>query len=191
VKSKDPVDKDQMLISEVKKGALSAQRRLYEKYYQLGMKICLRYSSDCESAKEMLNDGYLKVFQSIKRFDSNRKFQPWFSKIITNTAIDYCRRKIGETLYVESTEQIEIPATIIDDMNANDLVQCIQELNDPYRLVFNLYEIEGFNHNEISNRLGITPSSSRSILSRSKRMLKQKIDVITKENKTKNWLVAD
>ncbi len=190
MKSNIPIDEDRILINEVKKGAALAQRKLYEKYYRLGMKICLRYSSDIESAKEILNDGYVKVFRSINRFESNRKFEPWFSKIITNTAIDYCRRKIGEMLYVESSEQIEIEATVIDEMNANDLLRCIQDLSNPYRLVFNLYEIEGFNHTEISNRLGITPSSSRSILSRAKRMLKQKINVFTKENK-ENWLIAD
>ncbi len=190
MKSKIPIDEDRILINEVKKGASLAQRRLYEKYYRLGMKICLRYSSDIESAKEVLNDGYVKVFRSINHFDTSRKFQPWFSKIITNTAIDCCRRKMGEILFVESNEPIEIEATVIEEMNANDLLHCIQELSDPYRLVFNLYEIEGFNHTEISRKLEITPSSSRSILSRAKKMLKQRINVFTKENK-EHWLIAD
>jgi len=124
----------------------------------------------------MLNDGFLKVFDHIDQFDNKLPFLPWFRKIIVNAAIDHY--KSNRTYYAhKDSYSVEVEITDPQNLNecdVNDLMNLLNELPEMYRLVFNLYEIEGYSHQEISDALRIGVSTSRSNLTRAKKLLRLK-----------------
>lgn len=137
------------------------------------MSITLRFSSGREDAREILNDGFYKVFKHIERYDKERPFKIWLRKIMVNAAIDHQRRhKIKfetvdiDEIQVEDYSQVMVPGEI-------DALPLLQRLSPQYRIVFNLYVFEGFKHDEIAEQLGISSSTSRSNLLRAKGQLKK------------------
>ena len=149
---------------------------LYEKYYAYGIGICYRYAYNKEEAIEILNDSFLRVFYNIESFKPEQPFKPWFKKIIVNRAIDYYRKymKHHDAQSLDE-EEVQIHETsTVDELELQDLMNLLNELPERYRLVFNLYEVEGYSHQEISEKLGIGESTSRSDLSRAKQLLRRK-----------------
>jgi RNA polymerase sigma-70 factor (ECF subfamily) len=149
---------------------------LYEKYYAYGIGICYRYACNKEEAVEILNDSFMKVFDNIDKFDENQPFRPWFRKIIINRAIDYYRAnmKHNNTDSLDD-EAVEIHETAtVDELELKELMDLLNGLPEMYRLIFNLYEMEGYTHQEISEKLGISESTSRADLSRAKQILRKK-----------------
>ncbi len=151
-----------------------AQEVLYRNYYGYAMGICLRFADSKEDAQELLNDSFLKVFHNINIFNQNKNFRAWLRQIIINTAIDAYRAKKKSLLTENLSEntKADFHEDILDFLSAKELLQTINELPDIYRLVFNLYEIEGYSHWEIGKTLNISTSTSRSYLSRAKERLK-------------------
>ena len=154
-----------------------AQEKLYKHYYGFAMSIALRYCSSRENAKEVLNDSFLKVFLNIDNYNPDKNFEAWLKRIIVNTAIDRYRKEYKynneipkENIYADSFEE-----NIINNINAEDIIKIIQKLPESYRIVFNLYELEGYTHDEIAKELDINESTSRSILSRAKKKLRHLI----------------
>lgn len=143
------------------------------------MRICLRYAYTKTDASEILNDSFLKVFKNIKKYDEQRDFMPWLQTIIVNTAIDYYRKnaKYKPTLEIEEAENEVIEAGLVDDLEFNDIKKLLDELPEQYRLVFNLYEIEGYTHKEIGQKLQIDESTSRSYLTRAKKKLRKLVEI--------------
>lgn len=157
---------------------------LYELYYAYGIGICYRYAYSREDALEILNDSFMKVFENIGHFDPARPFKPWFRKIIIHKAIDYYRvnlRKVKtdtleeEDVQVYHTEQV-------DQLEMEDLKKLLDHLSELQRMVFNLYEIEGYTHDEIAGMLGISSGTSRSYLTRAKERLRGKYQALYKGN---------
>ena len=149
---------------------------LYEKYYAYGIGICYRYAFNKDEAVEILNDSFMKVFDNIDKFDENQPFRPWFRKIIINRAIDYYRAnmKHNNTDSLDD-EAVEIHETAtVDELELKELMDLLNGLPEMYRLIFNLYEMEGYTHKEISEKLGISESTSRADLSRAKQILRMK-----------------
>jgi RNA polymerase sigma-70 factor (ECF subfamily) len=149
---------------------------LYEKYYAYGIGICYRYAFNKDEAVEILNDSFMKVFDNIDKFDENQPFRPWFRKIIINRAIDYYRAnmKHNNTDSLDD-EAVEIHETAtVDELELKELMDLLNGLPEMYRLIFNLYEMEGYTHQEISEKLGISESTSRADLSRAKQILRKK-----------------
>jgi len=171
------------LVSEIEpkiikgcvKGDMKYQEMLYKKFYAYGMSITLRYTKSREEAIEVLNDSFLKVFENINKFDLNRSFKSWFRQITVNTSIDQYRKskKLIQTNDIEDHEKDLHDPDRIEDMEVEDLLNLLYSLPDHYRLIFNLYEIEGFDHNEIAEKLGISDSTSRANLSRAKKLLRE------------------
>jgi len=159
-----------------------AQEIIYKHFFSYAMSIALRYSKNQEDAIEVLNDGFLKVFIQIKKFKINANFKAWLRTIIINTSIDKYRIKLKNAhIYLEEENQINqaiSTSNILDHYNAEEIINTIQKLPEAYRFTFNLYEIEGYSHKEISKQLGINESKSRTYLSRSKKLLRQ----LLKEN---------
>lgn len=139
------------------------------------MGVGLRYLSDRNDALEVVNDAFIKVFNSIKHFENEKLFKPWLRKIIVNTAIDR-RRKDMKLLYQTDLEQAEhvsgLPAAL-ESLNAADILKLLNGLPDAQRMVFNMYEIDGYSHEEIGQTLGIPASSSRVNLTRAKEKLRR------------------
>jgi RNA polymerase sigma-70 factor (ECF subfamily) len=148
--------------------------------------VCLQYSNDSEEAKDILQEGFIKVFRNLKQFKGKGSFEGWIRKIFINTALERFRGKVN---LIPVEEPIEIPTAnlsdkIISELSAHDLLQMIQELSPQYRLVFNLYAIEGYTHVEISKKLKISVGTSKSNLSRARAILQEKV----KTRKPSSWM---
>ncbi len=163
------------LIAGCRRMEESSQIGLYRHYYSYGMSICLRYARDRESALEMLNDGFLKVFLKIEQYDSDYPFRPWLRKVLVNASIDYYRKyyqdKTEDYKYIEK----EMPAynEALDRLEYDDLMKILHLLPPAYRLVFNLYVVEGLPHADIADRLGISIGASKSNLAKARRKIKE------------------
>jgi len=169
----NPTEVDR-LIEGCRKGRLKDQEGLYKHFYGYVMGICLRYAKSRDEASEVLNDAFLKVFNKIAMYDNTKLFKAWLRRIVVNTAIDYYRRehKYDNHVPIEKASREENDFDAIDQLNAEDILKLLQELPPQYRLVFNLYEIEGYSHEEIGEILKIPVGTSKSHLSRAKQRLK-------------------
>jgi len=164
----------------------SSQELLYRQFYGYAMSIALRYAQNKEEAVEILNDGFLKIFQHIKEFDTNRPFKSWLAKIMVNTAIDHLRskKKISFTEDITQVYDLGVDDTALDKLSYEELLILVQTLPPAYRTVFNLYIMEGFQHQEIAERLGISEGTSKSNLFKAKKILKEKIEKAITYNNT-------
>jgi len=153
-----------------------AQEALYKAYYAQMLRICYRYLKTKDLAQEALNAGFLKVFQNIKTFDSQKgDLGAWICTIMIRTAIDKNRRelKFFTTSYDDQdTDEYFIDPHILSKLYAEDLLKNIQQLPDATRVIFNLSVIDGYTHKEISNQLQITESTSRWHLAEAKKKLR-------------------
>lgn len=167
-----------LLIQDcLKKNNSQAQERLYKHYYGYAMAISMRYTKSREEAAEILNDSFLKVFQKLELYDGKSLFRAWLNKIVLNTAIDNFRRT---KIYKENREDFKLAQfhettdfSVFDHLSADEILALLQRLPDHYRIVFNLYEIEGLTHEEISKQLNIPLGTSKSSLSRAKLKLRE------------------
>ncbi|MBE9467968.1 MAG: sigma-70 family RNA polymerase sigma factor [Bacteroidetes bacterium] len=165
-----------MLLKDCSLGKECAQEYLYKQYYGYGMSISMRYSSSTENAVEILNDSFIKIFNSLKKNNIHENFKAWIRRIIINTAVDHYRKnkKYYENINFNA-DNYDVPDSGIDDLCAEDLIKIFNEIPSIQRLTFNLFEIEGYSHEEISKKLGISEGTSRSNLSRAKSKLRQLI----------------
>ncbi len=165
---------DKELIKGCCKGNLRFQELLYRRFYAFAMSVCLRYATSRDDALEILNDGFMKVFENISKHDQERPFKSWFRKILVNTALD--RFRAGKRFRVSTVnEEVEVAGEpeLSRWMEAEEILSLLSGLPDLYRLIFNLYEVEGYSHDEIAGMLDIAPGTSRSNLSRAKTMLRK------------------
>lgn len=169
----------QQLIDECKKGNRLAQKELYDKYARKMMGVCLRYVSDRETARDLLQDGFVKVFTSLDTYTGSGVFDAWIRKIFVNGALEYLRR--GDVLreasdwdsIAEPVESFSVSA--VSELSAADLMKLIQELPAGFRTVFNLFAIEGYSHREIAEMMHITESTSRSQYTRARQLLQKRV----------------
>jgi RNA polymerase sigma factor (sigma-70 family) len=173
-------DKILSLIDGCKKQQRESQRMLYEHFYSFSMRICLRYSYVEEEAIEIMNDGFMKVFHNLDKFDQRLSFRGWLKRIMINTAIDYFRKnkkyqknKSIDEYNNEGNDIAQFEDSVISKMSYNELIGMVQQLSPAYRTVFNLYVIDGYNHKEIAEKLNISEGSSKSNLSKARERLRQ------------------
>ncbi|GAA4907312.1 RNA polymerase sigma factor [Mucilaginibacter defluvii] len=168
------------LISQCKKGSLKYQELLYKQFYGYAMGVSLRYSINRDDALEVVNDAFIKVFNAIHTYNDDKPFKAWLRTVVVNTAIDQRRKGLK---FMANTDIDEAPpigqgATVIGKMNAQDILNLLNLLPEIQSTIFNLYEIDGYNHDEISKMLDIPVSSSRVYLSRAKEKLRK---ILSKE----------
>ncbi|WP_201747984.1 RNA polymerase sigma factor [Chitinophaga vietnamensis] len=165
------------LIAGCRKKQRGSQETLYRIFFGYAMSICLRYVQQKEEAVEIMNDGFLKIFQHIHSFDTSRPFKSWLAKIMVNTAIDYLRskKKVQFADDIDHVHEIAVDEHIVEKLSYDELLQLVQTLPPAYRTVFNLYVMEGFQHHEIAQTLGISEGTSKSNLFKAKKILKEKI----------------
>ena len=138
------------------------------------MAICLRFARSRESALEMLNDGFLKVFLKIDQYDPDYSFRPWLRKILVNSAIDHYR-KYEQKPTEENWLPEQYPSTYndaLDQLEFDDLLLIMQKLPPAYRMVFNLYVVEGLAHADIAEQLNISIGASKSNLAKARMKIK-------------------
>ncbi len=166
---------EQELIDRCRKEDSKAQEMLYKRFYAYAMAICVRYCINRDDALEAVNDAFIKLFKTIKTFEHNRLIKPWFRQIVVNSAIDNRRKNLkhANVLDIETaTEPIKNPE-IISKISAQEILGLLKELPEMHRVVFNLYEIDGYTHEEIADILEMPSSSSRVYLSRAKERLRK------------------
>lgn len=173
-----------LILQGCKHGHSSSQEALYRAYYALCMGICMRYSKNKDDAMEVLQDGYVKVFEHIKDFRMPEKpgillpsFVSWIKKIMVYTAIDSYRSGI-KRIQTRSMEDSEYriagtASNALDRMAYDELIGIIQRLSPGYRSVFNLHVLDGFSHEEIADMLGISVGTSKSNLSKARENLRK------------------
>ncbi|MFC4871208.1 RNA polymerase sigma factor [Negadavirga shengliensis] len=165
------------LIQEAKNGDPRSLERLYKHFYGYAMSIALRYSGNREEACEIVNDSFMKVFDNIEQFSVGNSFKGWFRKILINTSVDYYRKnfKYNSTLDIEKATAETYDPNVIDELSQKDILYLLGQLPEVLRIIFNMYEIEGYKHDEISERLGIPSSTCRTYLARAKEKLREKV----------------
>src|SRR5690554_856034 len=153
----------------------SAQKKLYELFSPKMYFVCLRYARHDMKAQDILQDGFIKVFDNLRQYNFKGSFEGWIRKIIVNTALNYCRKtsyKI-ENIGIEEYQDIVVSSKAISKLSEQELLTAIRQLPDGYQLVFNLYVIEGYSHKEIGEKLDISESTSRSQLSKSRKFMQK------------------
>ena len=165
---------DKELIETCLKDNPKAQKMLYDTYSSVLFGICLRYSKNEEEAQDILQDSFIKIFTKLDTYQFTGSFEGWLKRIVTNTSIEYYRKKIT----MEHLEEIGFnPYLAIDSdrgLEVEELLKMIQELPEGYRMVFNMYAIDGYTHSEIATKLNISEGTSKSQLSRARAYLQRK-----------------
>ena len=165
----------QELINGCKKKDRKSQKGLYQFFYSYSMKMCIRYAKDKDEALELVNDGFMRVFMNIDRYDHDRPFKPWLSTIMINTSIDHYRKQIKKIAMEElnARHDLEDKESILSRIHYEDLIKLVQKLSVAYRTVFNLFAIDGYTHEEIASMLSITVGTSKSNLFKAREQLKK------------------
>ncbi len=151
-----------------------AQRKLYEDNYSMLLPVCIRYANNEDDAMDILHDGFIKIFRNMSKYKAGTSLNSWMKRILINTAIDYYRKKKRrrtENLETAYTVQSNDPDAI-SQISAKEILAALQMLTPAYRMVFNLYVIEGYSHKEVAKQLNITESTSRSNLVKARTKLK-------------------
>jgi RNA polymerase sigma factor (sigma-70 family) len=172
------------LIRQCKSGSLKYQEMLYKQFYGYAMGIGLRYSLNRDDALEVVNDAFIKAFNSMGSYNIDKPFKAWLRTIVVNTAIDRRRKDLKFQLNIELNNAVTVSGnvSIIDSLNAQDILNLMKELPPIQLTIFNLYEIDGYNHDEIARMLSIPASSSRVYLSRAKEKLRKMISTETQSH---------
>jgi len=167
---------DLELITGSLKGKLYFREALYKRYFSYAMSVAVRYTASRNEAMEIVNDSFMKVLERLDTYDTSKPFKTWYVRIIVNTAIDGYRKKSKEKYLMNADMDFDDEGKepeIETELSANDILALFSYLPDIYKLTFNLYEIEGYDHKEIGRILGISSSTSRSYLTRAKKLLRQ------------------
>ena len=162
------------LIENCIKGERKSQKQLYDLFAPKMFSICLRYSKNQMDAEDILQEGFVKLYNNLHRFRGEGSFEGWVRRIFVNTAIEHIRRKNLNTTVGEGLENTIADKyhNALDNLYKKDIINSSLTLSEGYRTVFNLYAVEGFSHKEIALKLGITESTSKSQFSRAKAILR-------------------
>ena len=163
------------LIKGCLEGVPAAQKRLYALYSGKMYGLCLRYVKDSMEAEDVLITSFTKVFDKIRQFKGEGSFEGWIRRIVVNEALSFLRR--NRSMYLETdlerADREPDYQALNDHLEAADLLRIIQELPTGYRIVFNLYAVDGYSHKEIADQLGISENTSKSQLSRARTYLQR------------------
>lgn len=173
------------LINDCQKNDRKAQEQLYRLYSPKLFSVCLKYSRNYTEAQDNLQDGFLIIFKKIEQYSFKGSFDGWLKRVMINHVLQQYRQETFLSLVKEDVpddDEIEIDD---EDISLEYLLKIIQELPNQYRLVFNLYVLDGYSHQEIAEMLTINLGTSKSNLARAKMILREKIELFkNKEFKT-------
>lgn len=165
------------IIEGCRKGDQRCQEKLYQLIAPRIYGVCLQYAENTDDARDIMQEGFIRVYRNLEQFSGKGSFTGWVRKIMINTALERYRSQI--TLY--SLDEKSVLADeylyddIVDNITADEMMNIIRSLSPKYRIVFNLHAIEGYNHKEIAKMLGITEGTSKSNLSRARAILQEKM----------------
>jgi RNA polymerase sigma factor (sigma-70 family) len=171
------VSDEQTLIHDCLSGNPDSQRKLFERYYPILMSICRRYASNTDEAKDLLQEGFIKIFDNIHKFRGESSFKTWITRIVINNAINHLNKE-KKKLFTPLDDNFDTQDES-DDLEDSipfepELVlTLIQQLPPGYRSIINLYGVEGYSHKQIGELLGISEGTSKSQLAKARKLLKQ------------------
>ncbi len=175
-------DEIKAILQACAKNDRKAQEKLFKLFYGKMLYVCLRYTNDRDTAQEIVQEGFIKVFEKITSFDLLGSFDAWIKRVMVNTSIDYLRKNKKHAFtelndnhndtFNDEEENFEIEY----EMQREMALESIQELSPAYRTVFNLYFVEDYSHKEIAEKLGISEGTSKSNLAKAKIRLKQIVE---------------
>ncbi len=177
-------NKESDIILRSIRGDEKAMNTLYAEHERHWFRLCLRYSRNRDEAQDILQEGLMMIFRDLHQFDVNKgEFMHWSNRVLVNAALRFLKK----TQWQQSFDDIDIITGkevefegIIDRISAKELIGMIQSLPAGYRMVFNMFELEGFAHKEIAEHLNISVGTSKSQLSKAKKLLKQKVELAYK-----------
>lgn len=167
---------DETLVKKCVAGDAIAQRTLFDQHASKMLGVTMRYINDKERAEDVLQDAFIKVFKNLKRFQHSGSLEGWIRRIVVNTALDQLRKnKKRQRDVALDVSFIEITTNNFTEerLEADSLMKIVQQLPEGYRMVFNMFAIEGYSHKEIAKELGISENTSKSQYSRAKTVLKE------------------
>lgn len=167
-----------MIIQGCLRGDRLSQKQLFDRFSGKMLAVCMRYSKHRMEAEDLLQDGFIKVFTNLQQYKFEGPFEQWVRRIMINNAIKNCHRKSFQN---EFNAGEDLPEAVgnpeaVDLMAEKELLRLINELPEGYKVVFNLYAIEGYSHKEIASSLNIEESTSRSQLVKARKALQDKIN---------------
>jgi RNA polymerase sigma factor (sigma-70 family) len=185
-KKKGVLINEKQFIHACINGDPEAQQYLFDQYAPKLLGVCARYCQNLDDARDAMQDGFIKIFRILNQFNFNSKLETWMTRIMINTAIDQYRKSSKFLLYESAdqvhqyhTEKLEedcmLDVDCLKNSKMNDILKLIQQLPVGYRLVFNLYAIEGYSHQEVAEELNISVGTSKSQLARARKALKGKL----------------
>jgi RNA polymerase sigma factor (sigma-70 family) len=189
-------DKLRELVSGCVRNDRKCQQQVYKMFYSKMMGVCLRYASDSDQAKDILQDGFIKVFGNLPKYSFEGSFEGWVRRIMVNTAIDYFRKSRTSNVLLmpdendmerlqqdtEEDDDFELEVEEVVEYNMDDVVNAMQQLSPAYRAVFNLFVVESMSHQDISESLGISIGTSKSNFAKAKKNIR-KILLTTRKQK--------
>lgn len=179
---------EEHIIARCKKNCKIAQKELYDKYAAILLGIAMRYVYDKAEAEDILQEAFLKIFLNIKQFAGTGSFEGWMKRILVNTAIGNYRKNLKHYHHqdiIDINESEAMDFVIYDvEFTKEELYLVIRNLPDGYRMVFNLYAIEGYKHKEIAGMLNIDVTTSKSQFSRARKLIQKKLLELSKERIT-------
>jgi len=177
---------EENLIEGCIEGNRYAQKMLFEKYRSLMFSICMRYAKSRDEAEDVMIDGFMKIYTSLSEFKKKGSFEGWMKKIMVNAAINNYRSNLKHyyNTTIDDENFLEIKNETDDfktNYSAEYLIKLIQGLPDGYRMVFNLFEIEGYSHKEVAEMMNISISTAKTQLFYAKKTLQKKLTKINQE----------
>jgi|SRR6185312_11589158 len=179
---------EEELVKGCLAGAPVYQRALYQRYAGKMLTVCMRFVKKREEAEDVLQEGFITVFEKLSQFKMEGSFEGWVRRIMVNKAIENYRKtsKVYPVIDIDDVEDMFISSEdIVSNLSAKELMSMIHELPPTYKMVFNLYAFEGMTHKEIAESLGIAEGTSKSNLSDARTLLKKKVSrsmIIAKKN---------
>ena len=170
-------EKLEILLKGCKKGRPQSQEALYRRFAPAMYGICLQYASSEDDAQDIMQEGFVKVFRKLDQVKNPSAFPGWIRRVMINTALEKYRSQVHLQRIDDVKEEAdkEMDDGIFENLTCQELLVLIRSLTPQYRMVFNLYGIEGYSHQEISEELGISVGTSKSNLSRARAILQEKI----------------
>jgi RNA polymerase sigma factor (sigma-70 family) len=175
---------DLTLVNECAKGNSKAQRALFDKFAPKMLAVCQRYLRNSQEAEDVLQDGFVKVFQKIVDFKMEGSLEGWIRRIVVNTALDTIRKnkKLLDDVQIEEVQyKVSFTDHQFDGMDLAQLMRLIDGMPDGYRIVFNMFAIEGYSHKEIADTLGVTENTSKSQYSRARAFLRTQLELLERD----------
>ncbi|WP_239540994.1 RNA polymerase sigma factor [Cryomorpha ignava] len=186
-------DQLKMLVDGCVRNHRKSQEMVYKMFYGKMMSVCRRYTKNEDQAKDILQDGFIKVFKNIEKFNFDGSFEGWIRRIVVNTAIDFTRKAKNDYLLMNENQSLEdfendlLDESVEEDYDTpfkvSDVIAGMEQLSNAYRTVFNLYVFENYSHQEIADALKISVGTSKSNLAKARANLKK---ILTKELEKRN-----